>query len=422
MDLLDESEVALIQEHKRLLKDKRDTEAVARQLEAELARTRQFLTGRLKIPDDVLSNDLFGAASLNTAKEKKKETEGLLAKVAEELDVPRLAEEFEAAKLAVAKKEGEYESERQHGELLSAQIEVHRKSTDAEIKAQLAKFAIPCTLPPGQCPLRGDGAAPPNRDEFRRIQIEEKTVELQVSEQALARLTDEVTALRSTRDSAKHAHDAAAAKAEERRSSYRKRLSQFDALIEEATAYRSENKKLEKALNGLTDVERKIGASRSSHHDAHQQVLSRQQTLNRHLRRVLNVLVSSPSSATLDISMRGIHVSLDHRDPTPGEALASETALSLDLACLSASVGGLGTVPRFFIHDSPREADLEPHIYARLFRFIKQLEDEAKGAEPNFQYIIATTTPPPKALARRPYVRETLDARHDDGLLLKRRF
>jgi hypothetical protein len=133
-------------------------------------------------------------------------------------------------------------------------------------------------------------------------------------------------------------------------------------------------------------------------------------------------LVSSTGNATLDVSMRGIHISLDQQDATPGEALASETALSLDLACLSASICGLGCVPRFFIHDSPREADLEPHIYARLFRFIKLLEDEAGGAEPNFQYIIATTTPPPKALAVEPYVRLTLDARNDEGVLLKRRF
>ncbi len=274
MDLLDESEAALIQEHKRLLKEKRDSEAEVRRVEAELARTRQFLTGRLKIPDDALSNDLFGAAALNTAKEKMKETDALLAKVAEDLNVPHLAEKFESAKLAVAKKEGEYESERQSGAMVSSQIEMHRKSTDVEIKAQLAKFAVPCSLPPGQCPLKGDGAAPPNRDEFRRIQIEEKTRELQAREQNLARLTEELTALRTSRDSAKPAYDAATANAEGQRSSYRKRLSQLDALIEEATDYRSENKKLEKSLNALADVERKVEASRSSHHDAHQQVLS----------------------------------------------------------------------------------------------------------------------------------------------------
>ena len=46
----------------------------------------------------------------------------------------------------------------------------------------------------------------------------------------------------------------------------------------------------------------------------------------------------------------------------------------------SAAICGLGFSPRFAIHDSPREADLEPHIYARLFVHLKSLE-EAFGAE-----------------------------------------
>jgi len=422
MDLLDDSEVTLIQEHKRLLKNRRDTESEVRTLEAELGRTRQFLTGRLKIPDAALTNDLFGSAALSSAKEKKKDTEDLLVKVAEDLELPRLLEEFDAAKIVYAKKERDVESETERGTLLAAQIETHRQSSDSDIRAQLAQLAFPCTLPPGECPLKGDSGMPSSRDEFRKGQIEEKTRELQASEQILAGLADDLKELAATRDATKQRYESAAAKADEQRSSYRRRISQLEALIEEANAYRSENRRLEKALKTLTEVERKIEASRTSHHDAHQQLLSRQQTLNVHLRRVLRVLVSAPSNAMLDISMRGIHISLDHRDATPGEALASETALSLDLACLSASISGLGTVPRFFIHDSPREADLEPHIYARLFRFIKQLEDEAAGAEPNFQYIIATTTPPPKSLAQPPYVRLTLDARNDDGLLLKRRF
>ena len=67
------------------------------------------------------------------------------------------------------------------------------------------------------------------------------------------------------------------------------------------------------------------------------------------------------------------------------------------------------------------EGDLEPHIYHRLFHFIHQLEDEAND-QPNFQYIIATTTPPPENLNKRPYVRETLDRRTGGGLLLKTEF
>jgi hypothetical protein len=121
--------------------------------------------------------------------------------------------------------------------------------------------------------------------------------------------------------------------------------------------------------------------------------------------------------------MRGLHLQFGDQDSSLGEALAtSESVLSLDLACLGASISGLGFLPRFTIHDSPREADLEPHIYARLFRFLKALEDSFGNNQPSFQYIVTTTTPPPSAMSGEPFVRLTLDGRRNDGLLLRRRF
>lgn len=42
-----------------------------------------------------------------------------------------------------------------------------------------------------------------------------------------------------------------------------------------------------------------------------------------------------------------------------------------------------------------------------------------RNREPSFQYIVTTTTPPPRALAADPFVRLTLDARNEEGLLLK---
>ncbi len=124
----------------------------------------------------------------------------------------------------------------------------------------------------------------------------------------------------------------------------------------------------------------------------------------------------------IEIDMRGLRLELDGRESTPGEALASETALSLDLACLSASICGLGHLPRFIIHDSPREADLESHIYARLFEFILELERSFHGQSPSFQYIVTTTTPPPQDFRADPYLRLLLDRRQPDGLLLRQEF
>ena len=40
-------------------------------------------------------------------------------------------------------------------------------------------------------------------------------------------------------------------------------------------------------------------------------------------------------------------------------------------------------------------------------------------SEPPFQYIITTTTPPPRVASNKTYIRETLHSLTDDGLLLK---
>ena len=58
------------------------------------------------------------------------------------------------------------------------------------------------------------------------------------------------------------------------------------------------------------------------------------------------------------------------------------------------SIEGKGHIPSFLVHDSPREADLGASIYNRIFDFGHRLENSTPA--PLFQYIITTTTEPPK--------------------------
>jgi hypothetical protein len=79
---------------------------------------------------------------------------------------------------------------------------------------------------------------------------------------------------------------------------------------------------------------------------------------------------------------------------------------------------GHGAWTGFFLHDGPREADLDPSVYARLFLYARILE-EACPAEPSFQYIVTTTTAPPEDLQRAPWLLEpVLDASTAAGRLL----
>jgi hypothetical protein len=279
----------------------------------------------------------------------------------------------------------------------------------------------PCHLPVGECPLKGK-KQPGERDPFREMQVQQKTADLQRLDQVLADLDVKLTELKLERDTAQQKFDREDGKVRTTRGQYESKLWSTNALFDEADQYRKSLRTHQTEVEALAKLERQVEDSRAAHHAAHEQLDRKRQKLNTHFNRVLKTLMANVMQGRIEIDMRGLRLELDGRESTPGEALASETALSLDLACLSASICGLGHLPRFIIHDSPREADLESHIYARLFEFILEIEESFHGQPPSFQYIITTTTPPPHDFRADPYLRLTLDRRQPGGLLLKQQF
>ena len=84
-------------------------------------------------------------------------------------------------------------------------------------------------------------------------------------------------------------------------------------------------------------------------------------------------------------------------------ALDSLKIVAFDLAALHMAVEEKADLPAFLVHDSPREADLDGQLYARLFNLVHQWE---KGVgTPCFQYIVTTTTAPPPELQSDNHVR-----------------
>lgn len=83
-------------------------------------------------------------------------------------------------------------------------------------------------------------------------------------------------------------------------------------------------------------------------------------------------------------------------------ALDSLKIVAFDLAAMHLAVEERADLPAFLIHDSPREADLDGTLYARLFDLIQLWESES--TPPCFQYIITTTTAPPVTVQGDQYV------------------
>ena len=99
-------------------------------------------------------------------------------------------------------------------------------------------------------------------------------------------------------------------------------------------------------------------------------------------------------------------------------ALNAVKNICFDLTAMVASIGGIGTHPRFLIHDGPRVSDLAATIFKQYFLYAYELEKIAVEKS-SFQYIITTTEPPPEELQKSPWLVCQLDATSSDTRLLK---
>ena len=110
-----------------------------------------------------------------------------------------------------------------------------------------------------------------------------------------------------------------------------------------------------------------------------------------------------------DVKLDGKGLSLNvrfHDSDRSTAAIDSLKVVAFDLAVLAMSIEGQTHTPSFLLHDSPREADLGLSIYHRLFEFARALEHCAPA--PLFQYIVTTTTEPPKDFVNDEWLRLTI--------------
>jgi hypothetical protein len=152
-------------------------------------------------------------------------------------------------------------------------------------------------------------------------------------------------------------------------------------------------------------------------HDANRDLLSKIFSTS-----ARNVLPSANYDGEVKMEERELHFQITHGGAMSGEAMETLAVLLSDISCLIYnSFSERSYLPGFLLHDSPREADLGLRLYRGYFRFAAQLvaDLEAHGGCP-FQYIITTTTPPPKHLSTNDYIALRLDASKESELLFRR--
>jgi len=124
----------------------------------------------------------------------------------------------------------------------------------------------------------------------------------------------------------------------------------------------------------------------------------------------------------VDIDDQRIRFDLDNAHAGGGLAYRTMAVPYADFAALLRGISGSGCHPGILIHDSPREADANEHLYHSLFRLAHLLETELTPAdqEPPFQYIITTTTAPPDNMRSEPWLALTLSSEPESELLFRK--
>jgi hypothetical protein len=134
------------------------------------------------------------------------------------------------------------------------------------------------------------------------------------------------------------------------------------------------------------------------------------------------VLPSGGYNGEVSLSSRELSFHVAHETAMSGEAVETLSVLLSDIAAVMyTTISDKAHLPGFMLHDSPREADLGLRIYRSFIRFVVTLQKHFEGADAcPFQYILTTTTPPPKELQTTEFMKLRLNAAHPEGLLLKR--
>lgn len=105
-----------------------------------------------------------------------------------------------------------------------------------------------------------------------------------------------------------------------------------------------------------------------------------------------------------------------------GEAFHVMEVLLGDIVCLLDSITSTDNLhPAFLIHDCPREADMSAHLYQDFLEVLLEIESYAgqTGMAP-FQYVLTTTSPPPKEMQQEPHLRLVLRPGNDENQLFKK--
>jgi hypothetical protein len=431
MDLLGDEEKKLQVEHRKLLADKKTLATEIARLELLLDAEEENLRRILQINGDIRAGELFGSTAGDAARAKQNQLQRLLEereadKTVEQADGDRLELVQTVARLQQQK--AATEGKRDAEQTMLEQLE------QADTDSYYASFATLgqrwCRLYPTEANAKAKGCPgapaasrkPGEKDPEQSQRIADCRQHIASLQEQLTELEQNIRAKSEERGKAQKAYQDAFGQHVKSIGGIRQQIGYWQEVEERAKRYGEWWSQLTRKQSSQEAIEKKIQESNEKQRAARAQLNSKRSQLSRHFDYVLKTLISPDAGGEVILEARGVIPQPNGSVAASGQALStSAMVLGFDFACLIAYITGLGHLPGLFLHDSPREADMEDTLYHRLFDLAAHLETVFSGADPSFQYIVTTTTPPPDDLDCDPYVRLRLDARQDDSLLLRRR-
>ncbi|HXD30646.1 MAG TPA: hypothetical protein VN643_06000 [Pyrinomonadaceae bacterium] len=206
--------------------------------------------------------------------------------------------------------------------------------------------------------------------------------------------------------------------AKQRNSLYNQRTELLDQ-IKLAQRARDASKKADDLVGRIEGLESGVLASRDLQEKYREHTRKAVSDLSAFYEEIVRAVLGNSVSGAIQLSGREFVCKIDRNGDLSSGAIDTIKILAFDLAALAASVSGQGDHPRFLLHDSPREADMAPLTYKRLFLWARKLEEAFNGEACNFQYIITTTEAPPEDLQTDPWLLDpVLDASLPEKRLL----
>jgi hypothetical protein len=410
MNLFDREEYDATDELERERATLKQLQTQLAELRVEQDRTAQLLGEEAGILTDFGDGDIAHATIRSGIEERRKKYAAQIEELAESKALTDAEGRLLARRRERDKTEGAIEQRKRDLARLHQELELAQKPDEASALAA-RRQSLACGHKDCHYLLYNSTTPDPTRDD----RIIERKDEIKRVEQELAAVTAELDQQNAAVRDAEGAVRTSKSVYDEAASEPRQNVLRCDFLLrrfEKFVASRTTRDDLDRRRQATETKIKELDQRRKTRADSRRQQLER---LNEVFQEVmLGLLRRQTGKLSLDL-VSGI---APNPEASSGEALGSAgRVVGFDLMCLAASLDGHGHHPRFLVHDSPREADLNELIYRNLFRYVLSLEGRFPGCAPAFQYILTTTSPPPD-LVTVEHIRETLHDETPSGRLL----